>query len=62
LSGGALVPIPIIPATGLTVGTKATPSAAAGDVWATRIGFSSQLPLVATGRYTATITFTAVAR
>jgi hypothetical protein len=62
LTGGALVPIPIIPATGLTVGTKASPSAAAGDVWATNIGFSSALPLVATGRYTATVTFTAVAR
>jgi hypothetical protein len=62
LTGGALVPIPITPATGLTVGTKAAPSATAGDVWATNIGFSSPLPLVATGRYTATVTFTAVAR
>jgi hypothetical protein len=62
LTGGALVPIPISPATGLTVGTKAASSAAGGDVWATNIGFSSPLPLGATGRYTATATFTAVAR
>jgi len=62
LSGGALVPIPITPATGLTVGTTAAPSAAAGDVWATSIGFSTPLPLVATGRYTATVTFCALAR
>jgi hypothetical protein len=62
LSGGALVPIPIAPATALTVGTKSAPSAASGDVWATSIGFSSPLPLVATGRYTATVTFTAAAR
>jgi hypothetical protein len=62
LTGGALVPIPISPATGLTVGTKATASAAGGDVWPTSIGFSSVLPLVATGRYTATVTFTALAR
>jgi Lamin Tail Domain len=62
LTGGALVPIPISPATGLTVGTKAASSGAGGDVWATNIGFSSTLPLVATGRYTATVTFTAVAR
>ena len=62
LTGGALVPIPITPATGLTVGTKAASSATGGDVWATNIGFSSALPLVATGRYTATMTFTAVAR
>jgi hypothetical protein len=62
LTGGALVPIPITPATALTIGTKATPSAAGGDVWATNIGFSSPLPLVATGRYTASVTFTAIAR
>ena len=62
LTGGALVPIPVAPATGLTVGTKATSSGAGGDVWPTNIGFSSPLPLVATGRYTATVTFTAVAR
>jgi hypothetical protein len=62
LSGGALVPIPIAPASGLTVGTTHAPSAASGDVWATNIGFSSPLPLVSTGRYTATVTFTAIAR
>jgi hypothetical protein len=62
LTGGALVLIPIIPATGLTVGTKTTPSAAGGDAWPTNIGFSSALPLVATGHYTATVTFTAIAR
>jgi hypothetical protein len=62
LSGGALVPIPIAPATGLTVGTTTAPSAASGDVWATNIGFSSPLPLVSTGRYTAAVTFTALAR
>jgi len=62
LSGGALVPIPFAPATALTVGTKSTASATGGDVWATNIGFSAPLPLVATGRYSATVTFTAVAR
>ena len=62
LTGGALVPIPIGPATGLTVGTKAASSGTGGDVWATNIGFSSALPLVATGRYTATVTFAVVAR
>ena len=62
LAGGALVPIPISPAAGLTVGTKTAASAAGGDVWGTNIGFSSSLPLVATGHYTATVTFTALAR
>ena len=62
LGGGALVPIPIAPAPALNVGTKATASAASGDVWTTAIGFSSPLPLVPAGRYSATVTFTAVAR
>jgi hypothetical protein len=61
-TGSALVPIPLAPAAGLVIGTKPASSAAGGDVWATNIGFSSPLPLVATGRYTATVTFTAVAR
>jgi Lamin Tail Domain len=62
LAGGGLVPIPVQPATALTVGTKDAPSAGSGDIWATRIGFSSPLPLVATGRYAATVTFSALAR
>jgi hypothetical protein len=56
------VPIPIAPASALTVGTKTTQSAAGGDVWATNVGFSAALPLVATGHYTSTVTFTALAR
>jgi hypothetical protein len=62
LTGGGLVAIPIAPATGLVVGTKAASTAGGSDVWATGIGFSSALPLVATGRYSATVTFTALAR
>jgi hypothetical protein len=62
LNGGRLVPIPITPAPALTVGTKAASSGAGGDVWSTSIGFSSPLPLVATGRYAATVTFTAIGR
>jgi hypothetical protein len=61
-TAGALVPIPITPAAALTVGTRSASSAAGGDVWATNIGFSSPLPLAATGRYSATVTFTVVAR
>jgi uncharacterized protein len=62
LTGGAFAPIPVAPSTPLTVGTKTGPSATGGDVWPTNIGFSAALPLVATGHYTATVTFTAVAR
>jgi Lamin Tail Domain len=65
LGGGlaaGLTPIPIAPAAALVVGTKDGPSSDSGDVWATRIGFASPLPLVSTGRYAATVTFTVVAR
>jgi Lamin Tail Domain len=62
LAGGAFAAIPVAPVAALTIGTKTAPSAAGGDTWASNIGFTSALPLVATGRYTATITFTATAR
>ena len=60
LSGGAFVPVPIAPAAAMTVGTKGTASAAAGDTWPLRIAFASPLPLVPTGHHTATVTFTAI--
>jgi Lamin Tail Domain len=53
--GSGLTPIPIAPAAALVVGTKDGPSSDSGDVWATRIGFSSPVPLVSTGRYAATV-------
>jgi Lamin Tail Domain len=62
LAGGGLVPIPVLPAAALTIGTKNVPSAESGDVWPARLGFAAPLPLVATGRYAATVTFTVVAR
>ena len=61
-TGGALVAIPVQPAAALTIGTKDSPTAAAGDVWPARLGFASAVPLVPAGRYSATVTFTAVAR
>jgi uncharacterized protein len=60
--GSGLTSIPITPAAALVVGTRDGPSSDSGDVWATRIGFSAPLPLVTTGRYAATVTFTVVAR
>jgi hypothetical protein len=59
-AGGAFVAIPVSSA--LQIGTTAAPSADGGDVWPTSVGFSGSLPVVAAGRYTATVTFTAVAR
>ena len=62
LSGGARAALPITPAADLLVGTTGAPSAGSGDVWATSLGFTSPLPPAAAGHYSATVTFTVVAR
>jgi Lamin Tail Domain len=62
LVGGARPPIPIAPAADLLVGTTSGPSAAGGDAWPTTIGFTAPLPVVAPGRYSATITYTLIGR
>jgi uncharacterized protein len=61
-AGGALVAVPVTPAAAAVIGTKDVPTAASGDVWPTRIGFSSALPLAASGRYSATVTYTVLPR
>lgn len=61
LGGGAFAPIPIGPSA-LTIGTTAATSPSSGDVWPTEVGFASPLPSVAPGRYSATLTFTAIGR
>jgi hypothetical protein len=62
LAGGAIAPIPISPTPDLLVGTTSAASTTAGDVWATSLGFTSALPVVPAGHYTATVTFTAIGR
>ena len=62
LAGGAMAPIPIAPQPDLLVGTSAAGSTGTGDVWPTNVGFVSPLPVVAPGRYAATITFTVIGR
>lgn len=62
LAGGALAPIPVTPATDLAVGTTSAASPAGGDVWPASVGFSGPLPAVPAGHYSATVTFTVVAR
>jgi hypothetical protein len=62
LAGGAMAAIPIAPAADLLVGTTSARSAAPGDVWDTRLGFTAPLPVVPAGRYTATVTFTVIGR
>jgi hypothetical protein len=61
-AGASLVSIPIAPAPDLLIASSVTPSAAAGDVWPTSIGFASALPAVGPGHYTATLTFTVIGR
>jgi hypothetical protein len=58
----ALVPIPVAPAADLLVATTSAPSAAAGDVRATSVGFGGALPALTPGRYTATLTYTVIGR
>jgi hypothetical protein len=62
LAGGAMAPLPIAPAPDLLLGTTSAASAVTGDVWPASVGFTSPLPVVAPGRYTATVTFTVIGR
>jgi hypothetical protein len=62
LAGGARASLPIAPATDLVVGTTTGPSPPAGDTWPATIGFTSPLPAVPAGHYTASVTFTVIAR
>ena len=62
LIGGARAAVPIPPAADLLVGTTSAHSAAAGDVWPTTLGFTGPLPVVAPGRYSATVTYTLIGR
>ena len=62
LAGGAMVAVPIAPAADLLVGSTAARSAQAGDAWPTSIGFAAPLPVVAPGKYAATVTFTVIGR
>jgi len=60
--GGSLVSIPVAPAADLVIGTAQVATGAGGDVWPSSLGFTSPLPAVASGRYSATVTFTAIPR
>jgi hypothetical protein len=60
LAGGGRASVPIAPAADLVVGTSQSVSAAGGDAWPTTIGFTGPLPVVAPGRYSATVTYTLI--
>ena len=59
-AGAALTAVPIAPVADLLLGTKTVATPPAGDVWATSVGFTTALPPVSAGHYTATVTFTVV--
>jgi hypothetical protein len=62
LVGGARASVPIAPAADLLVGTASAGTAPGGDVWPTTIGFTAPLPVVAPGRYSASVTYTVIGR
>jgi hypothetical protein len=62
LAGGAVRSVPIAPAADLLIGSATARSAGAGDLWPTSFGFTSPLPVVSPGRYTATVTYTLIGR
>jgi len=62
VSPSSLVSLPITPAPDLTVGSTTAAAAVGGDVWATRLGFTTALPSVPAGQYTATVTYTVIAK
>jgi uncharacterized protein len=62
VGNGALVSVPVAPSSDLLLATANGPSAEAGDLWATSVGFVSPLPVVPAGHYTATLTYTVIGR
>jgi hypothetical protein len=60
--GSGLVPVPVVPAADLVIGSAPDATGAGGDVWPAMLGFSAPLPAVASGRYASTVTFTAIPR
>ena len=62
IGDGALAAVPVAPAPDLGLGSTAAPSAPGGDAWQTSVGFVAPLPLVPSGHYTATLTFTVIGR
>jgi hypothetical protein len=57
-AGGALVALPTT--SDLLLGTSAARSAAGGDAWPTSLAFTTALPAVAAGQYSATIVYTVI--
>jgi len=61
-SGNPLAAVPIAPAADLALVTTSAASPATGDVWATSIGFTGPLPVLAPAHYASTVTYTVLGR
>jgi Lamin Tail Domain len=61
-SGSALVPIPVAPAADLGLVSTTAASGSGGDTYATNLGFAAPLPALAPTHYSATVTYTVIAR
>jgi hypothetical protein len=57
-AGAALIALQ--PASDVLIGTSVSRSAPGGDVWPTTLGFSSPVPAVAPGQYSATVVYTVI--
>jgi hypothetical protein len=62
LGGGAVVGLPIPPATDLLLGTASAATPVGGATWQTSLGFTGPLPALPPGHYSSTVTFTVIAR
>jgi hypothetical protein len=59
---GAVVAIPVPPATELLLGITTAPSGPGGDIWPTAFGFTSPLPSLPPGHYSTSVTYTVIGR
>ncbi len=62
LASGAVVAVPVAPATDLLIGTSAAATATGGDVWSTSFSFTPSLPSVPAGHYATSVTYTVIGR
>jgi hypothetical protein len=62
VGGASLAAVPVAPAPDLELASTTGVSTGGGDALATSVGFVAPLPVVAAGRYTATLTFTVIGK
>jgi hypothetical protein len=58
----ALASVPVAPAADFLLATGAAATSPSGEAWPAVVGFTTPLPVLGPGRYTATVTFTVIGR